>query len=305
MDSIYHEGEQKVQEIIGEINVANANGRVIAGKIIKGAFNFINAQQMVIVSSTGENDRVWASLLMGKSGFMTVVDEKNVLLDYSLLQSTKRDIFFRNINTHHKIGMLFIELLTRRRYRLNGKVTVTGAGLNIEVIEAYPNCPKYIQRRKISFSKTDGMNEAQQHEGTILGHREKEFIKNADTLFVGSSGISKNMDASHRGGAKGFVEILENGVLKIPDYQGNSMYNTLGNFVLNPHAGVLFIDFQQGTSLQLSGTASLLFDQSSEEDLQKTTGTGRYWLFETEKWILTEQHHRADWEFIDFSPFNP
>ncbi len=113
------------------------------------------------------------------------------------------------------------------------------------------------------------------------------------------------MDASHRGGAKGFVEILENGTLKIPDYKGNSMYNTLGNFLLNPRAGLLFIDFQAGITLQLSGTASLLFNQSAGEDLQKTTGTGRYWLFETKEWILTEQHHQADWEFIDFSPFNP
>ncbi|MGK0389843.1 MAG: putative pyridoxine 5'-phosphate oxidase superfamily flavin-nucleotide-binding protein [Maribacter sp.] len=304
MSEKFHEGEQKIQEIIGETNTANSNGRMISDKIIKGAFNFINVQQNVVVSSTDGNGNIWTSLLLGESGFVAVKDEKTVEINLPLLKSTSKDILFKNIKHNLNIGMLFIELSTRRRFRLNGQVIPTQNGFAVKVIEAYPNCPKYIQKRTITFTNIEEDNSVIQKEGNVLDTTAKTFIKDADTLFVGSAATNANMDASHRGGAKGFVDILENGTLKIPDYAGNSMYNTLGNFVINPNAGVTFIDFKQSISLQLSGEASLLFDQSSEEDLQKTTGTGRYWLFKTEKWILTERHHQADWKFLEFSPFN-
>lgn len=113
------------------------------------------------------------------------------------------------------------------------------------------------------------------------------------------------MDASHRGGNPGFVEILDDGTLKIPDYQGNSMYNTLGNIAQNPHTGILLIDFQKGETLQLTGSAELLFGQQTDYERQKTTGTGRYWLFKTQQWIHTRNHHQVAWEFLDYSPFNP
>ena len=107
------------------------------------------------------------------------------------------------------------------------------------------------------------------------------------------------------GGNPGFVEVLADGALKIPDYQGNMMYNTLGNIAQNGKAGLLFIDYKKRNVLQLSGTASLLFDQHNELDDLRTTGTGRYWLFETKAWIQTDKQHDLDWEYMDASPFNP
>jgi len=83
------------------------------------------------------------------------------------------------------------------------------------------------------------------------------------------------------------------------------MYNTLGNILQTKKAGLLFIDFENKRTLQLTGKAELLFDQHTELDTQKTTGTGRYWLFSTIKWIQTDNHHPMDWEYLDASPFNP
>ncbi|HEX4852420.1 MAG TPA: hypothetical protein VFV08_16500, partial [Puia sp.] len=68
---------------------------------------------------------------------------------------------------------------------------------------------------------------------------------------------------------------------------------------------LLFIDFERRQTLQLTGKARLLFNQHSETDLKKTKGTGRYCLFETTDWIKTENHHNVNWEFLDYSPFNP
>ncbi len=72
--------------------------------------------------------------------------------------------------------------------------------------------------------------------------------------------------ASHRGGHPGFVHIINNRQLRIPDFTGNSMFNTLGNFVCNPYAGLIFIDFEQGRLLQLTGKAEILWDVDDPQE---------------------------------------
>jgi len=305
MSSIYHDGERTIQQKVGEEIIANSNGRVITNNIIKGAINFIEKQPMFIVSSVDQNKNIWISLLIGDYGFVAVPTSNSLSINKDLIYSDKNDIFFNNIAHNSSIGSLFIELDTRRRFRINGNAKEVENQINLTVEEAYPNCPKYIQQRVISSPENFTAHDAKKTKGNSLNDELKEMILSADTLFVGSQSSNKKMDASHRGGKKGFVEILSDGTLKIPDYQGNSMYNTLGNLVQNDNCGLLFVDFENRTTLQLTGRAKLLFDQTSEQDLLKTSGTGRYWLFEIDKWIFTQNHHQVNWEFLSYSPFNP
>ena len=305
MEDVFHKGEREVQRKAGEEFIANSNGRVIANTIIKGAINFISTQPIIVISSADENGAVWTSLLAGDPGFVTVKDEQTILISKASLRSVFDDIFFSNIENKAEVGILFIEPATRRRYRVNGKARLLGDNIEVAVQEAYPNCPKYIQKRFVTFSGDLHKNESDREQGTGLNAEGVDWIKTADTLFVGSIGPDGKMDASHRGGPTGFVEIIDGHILKIPDYAGNSMYNTLGNFAENPAGGITFIDFNKGQSLQLSGKVQLIFDQKSDEDMIRTTGTGRYWLFQIEKWIITKNHHEAEWKFEEFSPFNP
>jgi len=305
MNDVYHKGEKEIQARVGEEIQANSNGRVILPNIVRGAFNFISNQPLMIISTADPKGAVWTSVLVGDPGFVTVKDETTILITRKLLRSVQDDVCFNNIEDKSYVGTLFIEPATRRRYRANGRVTRFDDTIEISIQEAYPNCPKYIQKRKVTFSDILQNRESDREEGTVLSATEATWIKSADTFFVGSIGPDGKMDASHRGGPKGFVEIIDDHTLKIPDYTGNSLYNTLGNFAENPSGGVTFIDFDEGQSLQLSGKAQLVFDQTSEEDIQKTTGTGRFWLFTIEKWIITKNHHSAKWQFEEFSPFNP
>lgn len=305
MNEIFHNGEKEVQKMVGEEMIGISNGRIINDTIVPGAINFIEKQPLAIVSSTNNLGQVWASVLIGDFGFVKVPNPNTLVLDKNMINSSKSDVFYQNIQDNPEIGSLFIELASRRRFRINGISSKNGSNIEVGIQEAYPNCPKYIQRRVISFpGHFKELNPNTSH-GEQLGRVEKDWINSADTLFVGSRSIEGRMDASHRGGNPRFVELLDDNTLKIPDYQGNSMYNTLGNFVENPNAGILFIDFEKGATLQLTGKAELLFNQKLEDDLQKTTGTGRYWLFKTEQWIRTENHHQVDWELLDYSPFNP
>ena len=305
MEEVYHPGERAVQRQVGEEHAAGVSGRVITNEVIKGAINFIEKQPMMIVSSQDSQGHVWVSVLIGDFGFVQVPTSTSLRLDENMIRSTTEDIFYQNIQNNPSVGLLFIELTTRRRFRINGIGLRENARIEIAVQEAYPNCPKYIQRRVISLPDHFQQVTATTSHGERLGTAEQIWIKGADTLFVGSQDQNGRMDASHRGGPAGFVELLDDHTLKIPDYQGNSMYNTLGNIVQCSHVGLLFINFEQGQTLQLTGTAELLFEQRLEEDLQKTTGTGRYWLFHTKRWICTWNHHLVSWEFLDYSPFNP
>lgn len=305
MPEVYHEGEREIQLKTGEKLIADRNGAVITDTIIKGAINFIEKQPMAIVSSASAENQIWASLLIGDFGFTKVPHPNAIVFDKEKIRSNAGDIFFNNILSNVQIGSLFIEPDTRRRFRINGESQMEGNKINIIIKEAYPNCPKYIQRRIISMPEYFEETTPVITEDFKLGDAEKDWIKNADTFFVGSGSEERKLDASHRGGTPGFVEILDNSTLKIPDYAGNSLFNTLGNIVQNPNVGLLFIDFQKRKTLQLSGKASLLFDQNADTDLKKTGGTGRYWLFETSKWIKTENHHKVNWQFLEYSPFNP
>jgi hypothetical protein len=130
-----------------------------------------------------------------------------------------------------------------------------------------------------------------------------EIIKKADTFFVGSSNDEGDLDVSHRGGPPGFVSIGEDGSLHIPDYSGNSMFNTLGNFITNPKAGLVFPDFDRHTTLQLTGTVEILWDQNDPQ--LQSGGTGRFWRFYPNEWVLLENMKGYDWNFIEYSPFNP
>ena len=68
------------------------------------------------------------------------------------------------------------------------------------------------------------------------------------------------VDMSHRGGKPGFVRIDNDRTLTIPDFSGNRFFNTLGNIVLNPRAGLLFIDFESGNVLHIATAAEIIFD---------------------------------------------
>jgi hypothetical protein len=200
--------------------------------------------------------------------------------------------------------MIVIELGTGRRYRINCKIKINNEYLNLIIEEAFPTCPKYIQSRIPTFNTKKNILPITS-KGYRLNKEQQTLITQSDTFFEGSQSSSEFLDVNHRGGNPGFIEILENGYLKIPDYVGNNMYNTLGNLLEIPKAGLLFFDFEKGNILQLTGTTTFLFDQLSDADNIKTTETGRYWLFKTERWVQINQHHQIDWNLLDNSPFNP
>ena len=299
----FHEGELLVQQRAGETAKGEQNGRIIADSIIKGAFKFIEQQSMVILGSVDEGQNVWASILIGHPGFVRIVNSQTVEFDLKQAFLNPSDRFWQNIDRENRIGMLVIELATRRRLRINGAIAkITSDKLQLKVIESYPNCPKYIQRRHLSLLLDVSPKQSlKSQSGEILTTRPEELIRSADTFFVASFHSTRGVDVSHRGGNPGFIQITDRTLLRIPDYMGNGMFNTLGNLATNPHAGLVFIDFDRSRTLQLIGKANILWDLEDEH----RSGTKRYWDFKIEQWLETDLPIKLNYEFLDYSPYNP
>lgn len=90
-----------------------------------------------------------------------------------------------------------------------------------------------------------------------IGPRHKAFIENRDMFFLASANEQGMPECSYKGGEKGFVRVLDEQTLVFPVYDGNGMFLSLGNLVANPQVGMLFIDFEVGTRLRLTGIASI------------------------------------------------
>jgi hypothetical protein len=203
------------------------------------------------------------------------------------------------------MGLLAIELATRRRLRVNGTLErVDQDGLVLAVREAYPNCPKYIQRRTLTWHDNHSSEALEiATEGTRLSAEAERLLGAVDTLFITSAEKQRGVDVSHRGGHAGFIQRLTGSAIRIPDYSGNSMFNTFGNLLTDPRAGVTAMDFAGGRALQMTGTVDLEWHQP--DDLGLTGGTGRFWTLHIERWRVLPLPGTARWEFQDASPFNP
>lgn len=128
------------------------------------------------------------------------------------------------------------------------------------------------------------------------------MIAKADTFFVASAHAGGSLDVSHRGGNPGFVHVLDDQRLAWPDYVGNSFYMTLGNLALNPHAGLLILDWESGDTLQLSGTAAVDW---SPERAAAIPGARRVVDFAVERVVEIAGAHSLRWKLEALSRFNP
>jgi len=299
---VYHEGELDVQRRAGESRQGRRNGSVIRDRIVGEAKPFLARLPYAFAASLDASGQPWAHLLIGEAGFARTGDGRRVHLDLARMFLDESDPFRSRAARDRRVGLLFLELESRRRLRVNGSARREQDEIVVAVAEAYPNCPKYIQRRSIvgGIARREG---GAVRTGSVLPTEWRALIREADSLFVASAHPERGADASHRGGAPGFVRVLDERTLEIPDYPGNSMFNTLGNLTVALRAGLLFVDFEGGRTLQLTGAVEIRWNGT--EALARTGGTGRLWRFHVAGWRAARPPARLRWEYLDASPFNP
>jgi uncharacterized protein len=95
---------------------------------------------------------------------------------------------------------------------------------------------------------------------TQFSDEDRAFIERSRMFFVASADASGNPDCSYKGGVPGFVRVLDGSTLEIPDYDGNGMYRSWGNVLVNPRVGLLFLDFEVPKRLRVNGQAEIIRD---------------------------------------------
>jgi len=282
--SPFHKGEQALQARVGlRDKMENIGKKVVRSYMPDQHREFFSQLPFMIVGSVDNEGWPWASILPGKPGFIKSPTPTSLTIKNSTI---KGDPLAESFNTKtNPLGFVGIEPSTRRRNRVNGRVASCHSDtVTVEIDQSFGNCPQYIQHRNVAFFREVeevGENYEKQ-KFTTLDNKAHRLIEAADTFFVSSYIQSKNqpkiegVDVSHRGGRPGFIKI-EGDSLIIPDYPGNNLFNTLGNFLINPRGGLIFIDFSTGELLMLTGTVELSWEKN--EQIKDFKGADRSWKF--------------------------
>ncbi|UVM38832.1 pyridoxamine 5'-phosphate oxidase family protein [Pseudomonas sp. B21-017] len=296
--SPWHAGEKQLQVHVGVAERMDALGRrVIRREMPDQHRTFYQQLPFMLYGAVDADGNPWASILEGAPGFAKSPEPG--LLEIGSLPGRDDPA---QLQDGAAIGLLGIELHTRRRNRLNGRVgAVTASGFEVTVEQSFGNCPQYIQLRQFrSVPLADPATRVAQHLNE-LDDAAKAMIASADTFFVASYvdvDGQRSVDVSHRGGQAGFVQI-EGNRLTIPDFAGNLFFNTLGNLLINPRAGLLFIDFDSGDLLHLSGRTQVILEGPQIEAFQ---GAERLWTFEVEHAVRRPAALALRWRFDGVSP---
>jgi predicted pyridoxine 5'-phosphate oxidase superfamily flavin-nucleotide-binding protein len=89
---------------------------------------------------------------------------------------------------------------------------------------------------------------------------DRAFIQRSAMFFIATADAQGQPDCSYKGGLPGFVRVLDERTLAIPDYDGNGMYRTWGNALVNPQVGLLFLDFESPKRIRVNGRAQISQD---------------------------------------------
>ncbi|PKW07842.1 hypothetical protein SAMN05428944_5076 [Streptomyces sp. 1222.5] len=288
----YRAGSLAVQQQLGVRERAEHVGRSLGQGIKPVAAAFLELQPLLVVGAADPaTGRVWASPVVGTPGFVRATGPRQMSVAGG---PPPTDPLATALTTPGApVGTIALDPRTRRRMRLNGRLRPTARGFAVEADQVFANCPKYIQRRE-SYEVTGARAPGPARRSGRLDRAGMECVRGADTFFVATVHPA-GADASHRGGDPGFVRVDSPDELSWPDYPGNAMFLTLGNLRADPRAGLLFLDWETGTTLQLTGEARTEFSDAG----------GRTVRFAVTEVVRTPAAVPLRWSAPEYSPANP
>lgn len=139
---------------------------------------------------------------------------------------------------------------------LAGRVALTLEAHLFEAsaVSAYHDGNRELQDRFDTRRLADRLAETKVH-GEITPE-DQAFIERCDMFFLATADTEGRPSCSYKGGDPGFVRVLDPGTVAFPNYDGNGMFLSAGNLLVNPSVGLLFIDFEQRRRLRLHGEAA-------------------------------------------------
>jgi len=306
--SPFHPGEQALQTRAGvRDHIERIGRRIIHDSMPDQHRAFFAELPFVVVGALDGRSRPWASVLTGAPGFMSSPDPQTLRIE---ARPGKGDPIDAGLRTGAPVGLLGIQPETRRRNRVNGAVVEAGErGFVVRVDQSFGNCPQYIQARAPVLATDAAAPRHVRAEGALLSAAAAALAGRADTFFIASAlpgarrgDSTEGVDVSHRGGKPGFVRVSqENGrsVLTSPDFVGNLQFNTFGNLLLNPLAGIVFVDFASGHLLSLTGEAEVVWDGP---EVAAFVGAERLLRFRVTEGVWIENAVPLRWSAPEWAP---
>ncbi|RVU84125.1 ferredoxin [Leucothrix sargassi] len=263
----FHAGELEAHARAGVGDVASWAGGFIRDYLPEQHRAFHTSVPFLVIAGSDAEGKTWVTLV--ESTNSTTISKDSAIFTHSpdpqhLALNTQLDPsnpLAASFEAGCDIGVLGIELATRRRNRFSGHVTPSAQGYSIAISQSFGNCPQYIRPRE--WRREAITLPIKPETFNALSDKQIRQIQLADTMFMGSgqhrstNPAANGYDASHRGGEAGFVSVISDTQLQIPDYAGNNFFNTIGNLLVEPSVGLLFIDFESGDLLHISGRASI------------------------------------------------
>ncbi len=306
-DSPFHAGELAAQERAGvREKMAAVGRRMIGAEMPEQHRTFFSQLPFVVAAAVDAGGLPWATLLTGEPGFAWSPDPGHLRIDALPLAG---DPLLQSLEEGARIGLLGIELPTRRRNRMNGTIAMRDdAGITVAVEQSFGNCPRYIQLRDLDPARSPELSTVV-WQGSELDAAAVALLGHADTLFIAShyqakvgesSSEGEGIDVSHRGGRPGFIRVDDARTLTFPDFSGNNLFNTIGNLLANPRAGILVPDFAGGALLHVSGDAEVIWDGA---EIQAFAGAER--LLRVHVRFVVRREHALPWRWRlrEYSPW--
>ena len=125
-------------------------------------------------------------------------------------------------------------------------------------ITMYHDGSRRLQDRFGTRALADRLVEVVAH--PVFTDADRAFIESRPMFFLATADAEGRPDCSYKGGRPGFVRVIAPATLAFPSYDGNGMFKSLGNVLVNPHVGLLFIDFASPRRLRVNGRASVRED---------------------------------------------
>ncbi|WP_323140254.1 pyridoxamine 5'-phosphate oxidase family protein [Massilia phyllosphaerae] len=273
--SRFHAGELQVQARAGvPADYTQRASAAIRDHMPDQHRQFFSQLPLFFLGALDADGQPWATVLAGEPGFIMAPDARTLRIGGGLLPG---DPLQGHLLPGRRVGGLGLVPATRRRNRVNGVIdAVDGGVVTVAVEQSFGNCPQYIQQRAPHAVTPPAAPLVVR--AAALDDRDLALIGRADTLFIASANpdihsaaradaqaaaqadTARGVDVSHRGGRPGFVHADAGGTLLVPDFMGNSFFNTLGNLALYPRAGLLFVDFDSGDLLHLAVEGEIVWD---------------------------------------------
>ncbi|KAK6346582.1 hypothetical protein TWF696_006704 [Orbilia brochopaga] len=330
-DGAFHLGEQNIQHLLHVPKQDNPT----APYLPSGVSRYVASCPLIAIGTTSPSGEPWASLLAGPPGFAQGVGTGLLAMQASIpvgdpIYENLRgegwgDVANGQARGEGMVAGLAMNLERRQRVKLFGRskrgmrrVERTELGMVVNITQTLGNCPKYMNARHLDLVPVEvpvNISESFQVPAS-LPQEALDLISRSDMFFVASRNGFTDMDVNHRGGPPGFVRVLpsepsshdageEPTTLVWPEYSGNRLYQTLGNFQVTPLAGLTFPDFNTGDMLFLTGTVEILIGDAAESLINRSKLAVKFTVTDARYSPASFSLRLAPSEEVGWSPYNP